>query len=195
MASTRRLDDWGFFIPSPDMVMDYLTRQWREEQEQKPLNLNSQLSAALNKCPAPWINGICKRLGLSTRGKQKDKVRQIVAQLTDAAQLERIVRALPRDSQEALAFVVAEGGWVKIGQLTRQFGASGEDGWFWEERPPTSLLGQLRGRGLLFIGKAGIDGRNYTVAVVPKELREPLAVILTGASASEEPRNPGDFQR
>jgi len=36
----------------------------------------------------------------------------------------------------------------------------------------------LRVHGLLFVGKAGIDGRNYKVAVVPKEIRKQLIEIL-----------------
>jgi len=36
----------------------------------------------------------------------------------------------------------------------------------------------LRVHGLLFVGKTGIGGRIYKVAVVPKDIREGLAGML-----------------
>jgi len=33
--------------------------------------------------------------------------------------------------------------------------------------PPTSLLGRLRVHGLIFVGRAGIKGRNYTQPADP----------------------------
>jgi hypothetical protein len=36
----------------------------------------------------------------------------------------------------------------------------------------------LRVHGLLFVGKAGIGGRMYKVAVVPKDIRKQLMEIL-----------------
>lgn len=172
-------DDW-IFIPSPGMMMDYISSQWRKEQEEKPLTLNSTLSAALNKCPSHWIDGICIQLGLDPKAlrKKKVKVQAIVAHLSDPEKLRAAVESLPEQSREALAYVLKQGGWVKIGPLTRQFGNMDDVGWFWADRePPTSSLGQLRVHGLLFVGKAGIKGRNYTVAVVPKELRKPLGFL------------------
>jgi hypothetical protein len=165
-------------VPDIRSFTDVFLDQWRKEQEGKPLSLNSTLSAALNKCPGLWMNGICRQLGLSTKGGQKTKVQAIVAHLTDSTKLAAVVAGLPEETREALGVVLEQGGWVKIGTLTRRFGPCDGDGWFWGENPPTSTLGQARVRGLLFIGKAGIGGRNHTVAVVPKELREGLAELL-----------------
>ena len=174
------MDDW-LFIPSPGAMMDYMSGQWRKEQESKPITLNSALSAALNKCPSPWINGICSQLGLNPRvlRNKKAKVQAIAAHLADPQKLRAVVNPLPEQSRQALAYVLEQGGWVKIGPLTRKFGTMDDVGWFWgEDDPPTSPLGRLRVRGLLFVGKAGIKGRNYTVAVVPRDLREPLKTLL-----------------
>lgn len=167
---------------TPDIMMDYLTSGWRKEQESKPININTKLSAALNKCPAHWVNGICINLGLDPKSlrKRRAKVQAVVGHLTDPQKLRAVLESLPPESREALDYVLAKGGWVKIGPLTRRFGAQDDVGWFWSEtEPPTSTLGRLRVRGLLFVGKAGIGGRNYTVAVIPKELREPLAELLS----------------
>jgi hypothetical protein len=193
IESEVKMPDWQPFdgdatellaslLVTPDTMMDYLTSGWREEQESKPININTKLSAALNKCPAHWVNGICINLGLDPKSlrKRKAKVQGIVGHLTDFQKLRAVVESLPAESREALDYVLGKGGWVKIGPLTRRFGAQDDVGWFWNEsEPPTSMLGRLRVRGLLFVGKAGIGGRNYTVAVIPKELREPLAALLS----------------
>lgn len=180
-----------FLFVSPDMIMERITRDWREEQENKPITLNSRLSATLNKCPSPWINGICKQLGLNpkTLRAKKRKVAAIQAHLTDLSKLRQVVKALPTASRQALNYVLEQGGWVKLGQLTRRFGKMDDVGWFWgEDEPPVSPLGQLRVRGLLFVGKAGIKGRNYRVAVIPKELREPLGILLAESDAAPSAR-------
>lgn len=173
---------------TPDMMMDYLTSGWRKEQESKPININTKLSTALNKCPAPWVNGICINLGLDPKSlrKRKAKVQAIVDHLIDPQKLRAVLESLSPESCEALDYVLGKGGWVKIGPLTHRFGPQDDVGWFWSEaEPPTSTLGRLRVRGLLFVGKAGIGGRNYTVAVIPKELRKPLAELL-----AELPKEP-----
>ncbi len=174
------MDDW-LFILSPGLMMDRLTRRWREDQENKPITLNTLLPAALNKCPVQWIDGICLNLGLDPKEqrKKKDRVHAVASHLSDREELRAVVDSLSEQGQQALVYVLEKGGWLKIGSLTRQFGTMDDVGWYWdEEQPPISPLGQLRVRGLLFVGKAGIKGRNYTVAVVPSELRESLKAML-----------------
>lgn len=174
------MDDW-LYVPSPGMLFEYVTKQWRKEQESKPITLNSTLSAALSKCPVQWIDGICLCIGLDPKAQRnrKDRVKALVAHLNDPEVLRTVVASASELSKQALAYVLEKEGWTKIGSLTQQFGAMDDVGWFWdEEEPPASPLGQLRVRGLLFVGKAGISGRNYTVAVVPRDLRESLREIL-----------------
>lgn len=181
----RQDDELITLLISPDTLMGYVTRKWREEQESKPLTLNSSLSAALNKCPGHWINGICLNLGLDPKGlrKKKNKVQAIVAHLTNPTRLRQVVDELSTISREALSYILEKGGWGRIGPLHRRFGDEEDVGWFWaDDEPAASPLGSLRVRGLLFVGRAGIKGRNYTVAVIPKELRELLKELLAGQS-------------
>jgi hypothetical protein len=173
-------EDW-LFIPSPGMMMDYIAGHWRKEQEEKPIALNTALSAALNKCPSPWIDGICMYLGLDLKALRlkKAKVQAIIGHLSDPETLREVTDPLPDQSRGALTYTLEQGGWVKVGQLTRKFGPMDDIGWFWdEEESPVSPLGRLRVRGLLFVGKAGMGGRNYTVAVIPRDLHKPLETVL-----------------
>ncbi|MCD6290366.1 MAG: hypothetical protein J7M34_07675 [Anaerolineae bacterium] len=178
------------FLMDPDLLMGYVTDRWRKEQEEKPISIHSKLSAALNKSPAPWVNAACQALGLDTKTlrNRKAKTRALVAHLTDPEKLKAAVHGLSTEAREALRMVMEAGGWMKVGPLYRRFGDCEGDGWFWEEEPPESVLGELRTRALLFIGKAPIGSRSYRVAVVPKELRPLLTETLAEIPpAPEEP--------
>lgn len=71
-----------------------------------------------------------------------------------------------------------DGGPVPTGSLTRRFGSEDDDGWFWNETPPTSVMGRLRLYGLAFIGRTAVDGRLVRSMVIPKELRPLLLRML-----------------
>ena len=180
MPDKRRLEDafWGPLIVDPNALTEYMFDQWREDAEEKPINLNTTLSAALNKSLWQMVDAACIASGLPSKGQRKQKVAALVARLTDANHLTQLVAGLTPRGREILRRVLAKDGWLRINELTREFGTEDGDGLFWNEHPPKSHIGQVRARGLLFVGKAGIGGRNYKVAVIPKELREPLAAVL-----------------
>lgn len=134
------MDDW-LYIPSPGMLFEYMTERWREEQESKPITLDSTLSAALNKCPVQWLDGICLCVGLDPKAQRnrKDRVKAVVAHLSSPEVLRAVVASVPEQSKQALAHVLEKEGWTKARSLTRQFGTMDDVGWFWdEEKPPTS---------------------------------------------------------
>jgi len=181
MPSKRDYDDTDIAlealgIPSARRMMDYITDSWRKGHESKPINLNTTISAGLNKYPIHWINGVAKALGISTKERKKEKIEKIVSKLT--TQLDEVIGKLPPESREALKMVLKTGGWVRYNQLSRKFGGEEEDSYFWESEPSASTVGILRLHALLFVGKSGIGGRMYKVAVVPKDIREELVGML-----------------
>jgi len=146
-----------------------------EENEMFPITLNITISAGLNKFKNTRINGVSKVLGISTKDMKKEKMEQIITRLT--TELNKVIEKLPPKSREALKLVMDEGGWVKYNKLSSEYGEE-NDSYFWETEPPTSTVGVLRLHGLLFVGKAGIDGRMYKVAGVPKDISKRLEEIL-----------------
>jgi len=157
-----------------DEALDRLEQSWRRDIESKSLPINPTLQAALNKLPAAWIDAICLCLGICGERKKRDKVSQIVSHLKDEASLVKTVLGLQPQHREAMIYLLQSGGWVKYGQLSRRFGDETGDGWWWNENPPHSIIGQLRLRGLLFVGQAPIGSRHYKVAVIPADLRQTL---------------------
>lgn len=186
MPDKRRLEDafMGPFIVNADALTDYMMDKWREEAEEKPINLNTTLSAAFNKSLWQQVDAACIASGLSAKGQRKQKTAALVARLTDMNHLTQLIAGLTPQGRVILRRTLDAGGWIKLGELTREFGSQDGDGLFWNERPPKSHIGQVRARGLLFVGKAGIGGRNYKVAVIPKELREMLASALGDEQAT-----------
>ena len=180
MPDRRRLQDAfaGPFIVDPMAFSDYVIDQMREDAEEKPINLSTTLSAALNKSLWQIVDAACIASGLPHKGPRKQKVAALTARLMDASHLAQLVTGLSPQGRAILQRTLDAGGWIKVGELTREFGSQDGDGLFWNERPPKSHIGQVRARGLLFVGKAGISGRNFKIAVIPKELREPLTAIV-----------------
>ena len=188
----------GTFLPGPGMVdymMGRVTQDWREEVESKAMQLNTSLQAALNKQPGIWMEAIYAALGLGEATKKSERIKAIATELPAPEFLRDVLNRLPEESREALRFVMESGGWIKYGELTRWFGTEEGDGWFWNEQPPTSTLGLLRLHGLLFVGKAGIGGRQWKVGVIPKELRVALAESWPGSATEGETIMPKSRKR
>ena len=156
-------------------MMEMMTSSMSKDEDSKPITLNITISTGLNKFKISRINAVSKTLGISKKDVKKDKIDQIVSRLT--TELDKVIDKLPPESKEALKLVMDEGGWIKYNKLSNEYGDE-NDSYFWETEPPTSTIGMLRLHGLLFVGKAGIGGRMYKVAVVPKDIRKGLEEIL-----------------
>lgn len=179
-----------------DELARYLGDRWRAEEENKVIHVHLSLVTALSKTPAKWLDAACRVHRVSLRGHvrrdRRTKVAALVVSLTTLETLTRCVMEMPAHARAALRRVVDCGGWMRLAELTRDFGMMDGDGWFWDEEPPTSSIGELRRRGLLFVGKATLtkDGkaskRLFKVAVVPKDIRELLSDILTDATIRKD---------
>ncbi|MGB9904895.1 MAG: hypothetical protein ACPLQO_09560 [Desulfotomaculales bacterium] len=62
--------------------------------------------------------------------------------------------------------------------VTRRFGTTEGDGFFWEAGEPASPLGFLWSRAMVMVGKAVLNNRHCKIAAVPVELRPLLKEIL-----------------
>jgi hypothetical protein len=156
-----------------------LERDWVAKVDKMILRDSSTLQSVLNKYPAPWIDGICKSLGSRPRGRKEGKVKLILSELAPSS-LGNVVSSLPKESREALSLLLERGGSANLGALQKRF--STDVGWWWDEEPPSSPFGVLRSCGLVIVGRmAGPGGKLYRVAMVPKELREPLAELIENA--------------
>lgn len=170
-----------FWAELPNLLLADLEEGWHKDQNQVPLTIHSQLVACLNKLPAHWLQAMAQTLGIAKRWK-KERVQALSTVLKDPGHLLRIIKEHLRPKErEALQFVMEQGGHVSFKALTRRFGSEEGDGWFWVERNPASTIGRLRLHGLLAVGRAPIGTRSQQIALVPKDLREPLTTALAEA--------------
>jgi len=179
MNNRRGDEDFpSLWIPSSEILVAHYERKMRQEKEGQVIRINTKLRAALNKCPGVWINGIYSALALKGQKKKKDKIEHICQLLPTEKMLIRVLNRIPEESIRALRCLMDKGGWIRYGYLSKIFGSEDEDSWWWEDKPPTSILGQLRLYGLLFVGRTPLKNRLCKVAVVPIELRESLGNVL-----------------
>lgn len=108
----------------------------------------------------------------------RDRIKDLCAFLTADKNLRNIVSQLNEQEIKAMRTLLENDGWLKYGKLSKGFGDEFEDAYWWIEEPPQSLIGRLRLKGLVFVGKIPIGSRRYKVAVVPVELRQELKSML-----------------
>ncbi len=129
-------------------------------------------------------------MGVPAERTRREKVARIVAYLRNSASLWKTIQTLPSECREALDYVLQCGGQVKYGELSRRFGDEAADGWWWDKKPPQSTPGQLRLRGLLFVGRTPIGGRLYKVAIIPEEVRSLITDVLSASKPAQPPKRP-----
>jgi hypothetical protein len=203
-------DDQGPFGEDPDEdaeafldeMTDELARfvgdRWRAAHDAKPISVALSLSSAINRLPAQWLEAACVAHNIAPRGavraNRRAKALALHARLSDTDMLARAVLDMPPYARAALRRVIDRGGSMRLSALVRDFGDMTGDGWFWDEQPPRSSIGELRRRALVFVGRvarapakasAG-KRRGHKIVVVPLELRKPLGAILADAAVRRE---------
>lgn len=162
------------FIEDVDAYIASFLDSMREEEDERPIRPDVKLTTALRRIPVQWLNAAAQRLAIEPQRRRPEREKAVAAALLDSGRVRAALAEEPPAVREALDFVLAEGGWVKLHRLTHRFGDQTGDGFHWDEQPPASTIGRLRMLGILHVGRAPINGRNHKVAVVPVELRELL---------------------
>jgi len=176
----------GFFGPSDvDALAEGFLRSMKEDQEKHRLPGQGRLRTLLKDLPVVWLNAVCEALDVDTRKLRHRQKREaaIAETLTEPARLRRVVREkLGEKERELLSRLLEKDGRSASSSITRRFGSDEDDGWFWNESPPTSVLGRVRVHGLAFVGRTELSGRLCRTVLVPRELRNELRTILGNES-------------
>ncbi len=166
----------------PSMVSELVLTmeiEHREEQERHPLPKQARLATLLRGLPVQWLDAVGLHLGLATDSLRKERERTIATQLGQRTTLKNLLNELERDELDLLHDVLDDDGVSPVGLYhSRSWFGQDEDGFFWADRPPVSVPGKLRRRGLLFVGEWRFDDRPQRAFMVPRELRELLCAAL-----------------
>lgn len=159
---------------TPEMAREWLERGWNEDAESMLVSNNTRLSAAMNKYPWQWVDGICKAVGIETKGlKKREKVSRVALKVVEPEYVRELLkdrRRIPERSIEALHTLVDNGFVMKYGTLSRRF--TTEAGFWWNDQPPKSEIGVLRLHGLVVVGKMPLQGRLFRVMLIPVDFRQ-----------------------
>jgi hypothetical protein len=149
----------------------------RRRAERMPVSADDTIRELLGRLPRPWLTAIWNNAGFRGRPSATAAARTLL----DPGTLRALVEELRPAEHSALRALLRAGGVVRAGALEAFFGDSSEDGYEWHVAPPTSVLGRLRARGLVAIGRAALTANPRSrprVVVVPRDLRRPLARAL-----------------
>lgn len=156
-----------------------LEKRWREKEDEKGISKDAHLKIELSKLPPNWIQAIYRELGYIEKMSKDEQILYVTYILSNPKLLEKILMQLSRSSLFILKYLLSKGGWATFQSLSRQANTDESgDSWWWIDEPPSSPLGQLRVRGLVFVGRAPVKNKLYKIAVIPRELRELLKKIL-----------------
>ncbi|MCR3921204.1 MAG: tetratricopeptide repeat protein [Firmicutes bacterium] len=140
----------------------------RQDVEAKQLAQNTTLVQGLKNMPVAWLNGVCNYWRLTPARLRKDREKQIAGFLSAPDHLE-VVTAVSASELALIQFLLAKGGWARLRMVTTKFGTMDDDDWSAGE--PTSTLGKLWSKALVFVGTARINNRRTKIVTVPIEIR------------------------
>ena len=155
-------------ILDPDILMHAYENDQIKRFENVQLRKKSTFKSVMNKYPSHWVDSMCEYYAIHQRVK-KEKIRAIENKLL--SDLPTIIQDLPKKGKAVLQLCIENGGFVKYGMLKNY---DDDLGFFWEKQSDTSTIGELRQKGLLFVGKMGFGDRNYKIAFIPIEIRDDL---------------------
>lgn len=155
---------------TPDMQEDLFRMMMKEKQdkcESVPVSATTKLSTYLKNQPIELVNSVSSFLNVP-EGRKREKISGIKAALSgDGAA--RVLASLPKKELECLRHVHQSPQRVaKHGGLERKFGDDDFDPY--GSGRARSVIGRLREKGLLIVGRKEMDNKRYKVAVAPAEL-------------------------
>jgi len=146
-----------------------------EDASTRPITINVRLQAALNKIPSEWVDAMALYWQRPAVRLKRDRIKDLCNFLLSSAAIKLLSNRLSADERTALQLLVDKEGWLQYGKLVKACGDESGDGYWWTTKPPQTVIGRLRNKGLVFIGKAPIKTRHYKIAVIPKDL-QPIVV-------------------
>ena len=163
-------DELGLISSSmvPQLIEEYV-EMMHEEASSFDISPDAKPQALFAKLPVEWVNAAAQFWNLGNVRLKRDRIAVLVAFLSDENMEKEIRFRIAEDELRVLKFILSAGGWTKYSFLTARFDDEKGDGYWWCSKPPKSVIGRLRMKGLLFVGKTMIGGRRYKVAVIPKD--------------------------
>jgi tetratricopeptide (TPR) repeat protein len=166
----RRLVMVQIMKGSKDMFarMEERNRRRRERERRKPLK-GLDLQSCLSRYTKNNLTAVAQALNIRRPSgiRKAELITFLAKSLAHRAVVEEAWRNLNNEEQEALRFVLAQGGIVPYDEVSQKYGDDLEEYYYWYYRKPETTIGCLRLHGLLFEGGHGDE----VVLAIPTEVR------------------------
>ena len=167
-----------YYSNALDKAFNHFQGKMYEQVGEGKISPTSKLFVCLNKLPSEWVNATVMFWNRPAMKLKRDRAGDISSFLLNEDNRDEIFSQLKQDELGLLKTFVDNDGVIKYKELTRKFGNEENESYWWTERPPRSLIGRLRYKGMLFIGVTTIKSRNYKIGLVPKDLLSILEINL-----------------
>ncbi|NLP11651.1 DUF1841 family protein [bacterium] len=147
-----------------------VSNSFYKEVDNQVLSAGVKLAAAFNRLPSEWIEGMAAGWRRPEKATRKERIQDLCEFLLSPQGFLEISAALSAEERQAAKMVMDNGGKLFYSKLEKAFGGESGDDYYWSQHPPRSVIGRLRYKGLLVIGKTAGPARHYKVAMIPKEL-------------------------
>ncbi len=138
-----------------------------KELEEMQFRPSTSFITIMKKYPAHWVDRMSRTYSIEKMMKN-EKIEAILEKI--AKDMDSIISGLSPEAMEILDICMKRGGYARMMFL----GDFKEDTTDFLEKKSKTPLGELRYKGLLFLGRMKLEGRNCKVAFVPREIRESL---------------------
>ena len=144
----------------------------RERERRKPLK-GLDLQSCLSRYTKENLAAVAQALNIKQPAgiRKAELITFLAKSLAHRAVVEEAWRSLNSEEQEAVRFVLAQGGMVSYDEVSAKYGDDLEEYYYWYYREPETTIGRLRLHGLLFEG----GHEDEVVLVIPTEVRGLLA--------------------
>jgi hypothetical protein len=157
-----------------DKAYAALRARMYEEISSVSLSPEMLLADILARLPREWVQATANYWRLPKRRLKRDSIKDICRWFAAPDAAEAFNSALSENEQSCLAHMFLHGGRLEYDPLAVQFGDERGDDYWWSKNPPTSIIGQLRLKGVLFVGRDLLDGRQVKTALIPADLQDLL---------------------
>jgi len=147
------------------------------EASRRTFSSRTSLIAALGRCPAEWIDAMVQTWNRPAGALKRDKIRDLSAFLMSRGE-SVLPGRLTRSERQALQRLIDAGGQILYGRLEREFGDESEDDYWWTVQPPSSTIGRLRLKGVLYVGRVLRKTRWFATALIPYDLIPVVVKVL-----------------
>jgi len=151
---TKRKAQWDR-LPKPSRVI--LGRK-RFRDQKKPVSIPSPLSRLLDTLSLRNLKIVAKNHGIIlSHNRKKLVIEKICEFLTNQDNLVLIFQNCPPPEKQLIREILNAGGCLRYPDIISRFGSEEKDSPYWFLMLPESTLGQLRAKGLVFVGEAFYD--------------------------------------